>query len=34
LISLPQQKLDALLHRHALIERELSTSLAPEAFVK
>ncbi|MGN6571145.1 MAG: peptide chain release factor 1 [Pseudolabrys sp.] len=34
MISLPQQKLDALLHRHALIERELSTSLAPEAFVK
>ena len=34
MISLPQQKLDALLHRHALIERELSSSLAPEAFVK
>ena len=34
MISLPQQTLDALLHRHALIERELSSSLAPEAFVK
>jgi peptide chain release factor 1 len=34
LIDLPQPKLDALLHRHALVERELSTNLAPEAFVK
>ena len=34
MIVLPQQKLDALLHRHALVERELSSGLAPEAFVK
>ena len=34
MIDLPQPKLDALLHRHALVERELSTNLAPEAFVK
>ena len=34
MISLPQQKLDALLHRQAIIERELSTELPPEAFVR
>ena len=33
-MQLPQQKLDALLHRHAIIERELSTELAPDSFVK
>jgi peptide chain release factor 1 len=33
-MQLPQQKLDALLHRHAILERELSTELAPESFVK
>src|SRR3974390_649337 len=33
-MQLPQQKLDALLHRHAILERELSTELAPEAFVR
>jgi peptide chain release factor 1 len=31
---LPQQKLEALLHRHSIIEAELSTQLAPEQFVK
>ncbi|MBV8791031.1 MAG: PCRF domain-containing protein, partial [Pseudolabrys sp.] len=31
---LPQQKLDALLARHAMVESELATSLAPEAYVK
>ena len=33
-MQLPQQKLDALLHRHAILERELSTELAPETFVR
>src|SRR5690242_15837552 len=33
-MQLPQQKLDALLHRQAIIERELSTELPPEAFVR
>ncbi len=33
-MQLPQQKLDALLHRHAIVERELSTELAPESFVR
>jgi len=32
--TLPQQKLDALLARHALVESELTTNLAPEAYVK
>jgi peptide chain release factor 1 len=34
LIALPQQKLDALLARHALVESELATNLSPEAYVK
>ncbi|HET9717097.1 MAG TPA: peptide chain release factor 1 [Pseudolabrys sp.] len=34
MIVLPQQKLDALLARHALIESELATGLSPEAYVK
>src|SRR5262249_9972715 len=31
---LPQQKMDALLARHALVESELATGLAPETYVK
>ncbi|MFZ0068980.1 MAG: peptide chain release factor 1 [Pseudolabrys sp.] len=31
---LPQQKLDALLARHALVESELASGLSPEAYVK
>jgi peptide chain release factor 1 len=31
---LPEQKLDALLDRHALVEREMATGLAAEAYVK
>ena len=34
MIALPQQKLDALLNRHAMVESELATNLAPEAYVK
>jgi peptide chain release factor 1 len=34
LIALPQQKLDALLARHALLESELATALSPENYVK
>jgi peptide chain release factor 1 len=34
LIVLPQQKLDALLSRHALVESELASGLSPEAYVK
>jgi peptide chain release factor 1 len=34
LIALPQQKLDALLARHALVESELATNLTPNAYVK
>jgi peptide chain release factor 1 len=34
LIILPQQKLDALLARHALVESELASGLSPEAYVK
>jgi peptide chain release factor 1 len=34
LITLPQQKLDALLLRYAMVERELSTNLAPDTYVK
>src|SRR5580658_2774880 len=30
----PEQKLSALIDRHALIERELATPLPPETFVK
>jgi peptide chain release factor 1 len=33
-IALPQQKLDALLNRHALVERELATNLPTETYVK
>jgi peptide chain release factor 1 len=33
-IALPQQKLDALLARHALVESELATNLTPDAYVK
>jgi len=33
-IALPQQKLDALLNRHAMVESELATNLAPDAYVK
>ncbi|MGD9767998.1 MAG: peptide chain release factor 1 [Pseudolabrys sp.] len=31
---LPQHKLDALLDRHAMVERELATQLPPETFIK
>jgi peptide chain release factor 1 len=34
LIALPQQKMDALLARHAMVESELATGLSPEAYVK
>ncbi|HYC18492.1 MAG TPA: peptide chain release factor 1 [Pseudolabrys sp.] len=34
MIVLPQQKLDALLARHALVESELASGLSPEAYVK
>jgi peptide chain release factor 1 len=34
LIVLPQQKMDALLSRHAMVESELATGLAPEAYVR
>jgi peptide chain release factor 1 len=34
LISLPQHRLDALLHRHSLVESELSTNLSRDDFVK
>ena len=34
LSALPQQKLDALLARHALVESELATGLATDAYVK
>lgn len=34
MISLPQQKMDALLARHSLVERELASGLSPEAYVK
>jgi peptide chain release factor 1 len=34
LTTLPQQKLDALLARHALVESELATNLATDAYVK
>jgi peptide chain release factor 1 len=33
-IALPQQKLDALLSRHAMIERELASGLGPDDYVK
>lgn len=31
---LPQQKLEALLDRHAMVERELATQLPPDTFIK
>jgi peptide chain release factor 1 len=31
---LPQQKLDALLNRHSMVEHELASPLSPEAYVK
>ena len=34
MIILPQQKLDALLARHAMMESELASGLAPDAYVK
>ncbi len=34
MIVLPEQKLDVLLARHALIESELASGLSPEAYVK
>jgi len=34
LTTLPQQKLDALLARHALVESELASGLSPDAYVK
>jgi peptide chain release factor 1 len=34
LIALPQQKLDALLARHSMLEGELATNLSPDAYVK
>jgi peptide chain release factor 1 len=34
LIVLPQQKLDALLARHALVESELASGLSTDAYVK
>jgi peptide chain release factor 1 len=34
LTTLPQQKLDALLARHALVESELATNLATDAYVR
>src|SRR6185437_7227628 len=34
LTALPQQKLDALVARHAMVENEMATDLAPEAYVK
>ena len=33
-MQLPQQKLDALVHRQAIVERELSSELPAEAFVR
>ena len=34
MITLPQHKMDALLARHSLVERELASGLSPEAYVK
>jgi len=34
LIAIPEHRLDALLHRHALVERELATDLKPDDYVK
>jgi peptide chain release factor 1 len=34
LSALPQQKLDALVNRHAMLEQELATQLSPETYVR
>ncbi len=34
MITLPQQKLDALLNRHSMLEGELATNLSPDTYVK
>ena len=34
MIALPQQKLDALLARHTLVESEMASNLTPDAYVK
>ena len=34
MIAIPEHRLDALLHRHAMVERELATDLKPEDYVK
>ena len=34
MITLPQQKMDALLARHSFVESELASGLSPEAYVK
>lgn len=34
MIAIPEHRLDALLHRHALVERELATDLKPDDYVK
>ncbi len=34
MIALPQHRLDALLSRHAMVESELASGLAPDAYVK
>ncbi len=34
MIALPQHRLDALLSRHAMVERELASGLSPDAYVK
>ncbi|MBS0248948.1 MAG: peptide chain release factor 1 [Proteobacteria bacterium] len=34
MIAIPEHRLDALLHRHALVERELATDLKPDEYVK
>jgi len=34
LIAIPEHRLDALLHRHAMVERELATDLKPDEYVK
>ena len=34
MILLPEHRLDALLHRHAMVESELATDLKPEEYVK
>ena len=34
MIAIPEHRLDALLHRHAMVERELATDLKPDEYVK